>query len=345
VAPRALTARAWHGIVYGMTSARAIRECAAADRISAWRQDHYGSADTLGGHGAPSLRLVAPGRVMIDDGAVAIAAWHLAESGATDGAAYLADAGWHWAAYVAPDGAGIARPVILTIGPDGARTATAYGSALAAAAEWGALTDPATATADAPTPAAFAAMLAAADDAADDDYPAAAMVADALAADAAVMVAWQSAARIEPEPSAVDAAAYAAMVAPVAPMVPAIVGWSVTVAPVGPSVAPVSLVPVGPIAWRPAARPAWRGPDIAAAVPVARVDDIAAAVPAIPDIMPAVPVADLAPALAPLWREVRLLRWREVPTCYHGAGIAGWARAQVAAIFEPYLPPAPTPTR
>lgn len=128
-----------------------------ANRLEAWRQDHYGMAGR--GDGGPKLRLMAAPRELAAGGDAATRAWEIAAAGGAHGGAYRLGTGWAWLGIV--DGAehGTAGATMLTIEADGRRFAERYGAAGDAWSDLDRATAEATAQDEAPTPAQFLALL------------------------------------------------------------------------------------------------------------------------------------------------------------------------------------------
>ncbi len=107
-----------------------------------------------GGSGRRPMRLRAAPRGLAQSGDAYARAWQMADDGEISGRAYLIADGWHWVG-IADDPAK-SGSVLLSIGPDGARTADRYGMPDDAMADLGRyFDDDARATYDAFTPAHF----------------------------------------------------------------------------------------------------------------------------------------------------------------------------------------------
>jgi hypothetical protein len=127
----------------------------AGDALERWKSDHYGMVDGGRQHKpGEKLRQLHSPIVLSADRDAAAAAWRAADSGEAHGCAYNLPArgGWWWLGTVDSG----SWSVVLTISPDGARSAERYSAndpESTEAENW--LTEGAQGSADAPTPAAF----------------------------------------------------------------------------------------------------------------------------------------------------------------------------------------------
>lgn len=137
-------------------SLRGYIAASRANRLAEIREDSLGMAPRGGG---PKRKLGAAARELAGTGDPAREAWGIAERarGATGASAYLVPqlGGWYWGAVVGDDLRSTAGAVLLTIGPDGDRSAQRASSMDHAWAEFGWVADAASAIVDAPTPSAF----------------------------------------------------------------------------------------------------------------------------------------------------------------------------------------------
>ena len=107
-----------------------------------------------GGSGRRPMHLHAAPRALAQSGDAYARAWDLADDGAISGRAYLIADGWHWVG-IAEDGAK-SGSVLLTVGPDGTRSADRYGVSADAWADLGRyFGDDASESIELPTPAHF----------------------------------------------------------------------------------------------------------------------------------------------------------------------------------------------
>lgn len=99
------------------------------DRLEEANRDPLGPR-ACGGSGRRPVRLLAGPRVLSAGGSAEATAWQIADRGITSAFAYFAPelGGWYWVAVLGAEERGAAGAVLLTIGPDGKRSAERYGS-------------------------------------------------------------------------------------------------------------------------------------------------------------------------------------------------------------------------
>ena len=109
-----------------------------------------------GGSGRRPMRLHAAPRSLARSGDAYARAWDLADDGAISGRAYMIADGWHWVGIADETTGATAGAVLMTIGPDGKRTADRYGVSADARADLARyFEDDARGSAELPTPAHF----------------------------------------------------------------------------------------------------------------------------------------------------------------------------------------------